>query len=1049
MFVKDFFDLAPSYEKRIAKMVPKFDVFGAITFNRTYSRLMNGKQENWNDVVLRIINGTFSIRKDWYIKNHIKWDEDAAQRYAFRLATTLFDMKWMPAGRGLWAMGTSFVFERGSLALNNCAFTELGGNYRLANDLHWLMDCLMLGAGVGFHPIREKLSFHKPIGEFIHFVQDSREGWCDGLKLLLNAYLIPGRKCPVFRYDQVRPAGSPIRGFGGTCSGPGPLKELYESVHMMLINGDKIDPVRLKTDIANMVGVCVVAGNVRRSAELAQGGINDEVFMDLKDYSKYPEREEWGYMSNNSVILEHDEDFERLGEVARRVVTRGEPGVINKRNLKYGRIGRNDKVRIDNARGFNPCSPASTIFLTPKGLRKLGDLTVGDTIWSQSGWTKIIKKWSTGIKDTYRFGTTAGAFIGTDNHRIVSGGHKIEVGKATSIDSLRGEYVKTVPDQTQAIMDGLVLGDGTEKAKHVLLQIGVNDKDLFASEVASKIYNSYNKPDQYLVNTTFVTLPTTFERTIPDQYFYSDRRTVCSFLRGLYSANGSICGNRVTLKATSFDVIERVQAMLSSVGIQSYYTTNKAVTVTHANGDYVSKQSYDLNISTDRIRFQESIGFIQRYKTEALSLLCSTVKQMPRKETYDIVSIEELGREEVFDITVDNARHTYWTQGCNVSNCGEIPLEDKELCNVAETLPTMCRNHKEWLEACEFATFYTSCVSLLPTHRPETNEVLVRNRRIGVGIIDWTGWFHAEGMHKLIRYMDQGYQRVCITNQVANGQAGVPEAIRKTTIKPGGTTPKLAGKTPGIGNPTFRETLRRIRVAINHPMCPVLDKAGVPFEPCYNQPQFTRVYGYPIIQGPAAPAEEVSLWEQAMNLITVQSWWSDNAVSNTLYFKPKWKLIYSRTTVKRPGDNPETYQEKQVGQFFDEIELNLRRDKDLPLHWMPLLSPREVEEKNWKLKQKKNKWGEWEINYYVFDKNHEEGDIEKVLSMIVPHIKSCSLLPHTAKGAYRQMPEEGITKAEYDKLVANVKPIEWSEFSGSDGMDEKYCTAEGCEVPAK
>ena len=50
----------------------------------------------------------------------------------------------------------------------------------------------------------------------------------------------------------------------------------------------------------------------------------------------------------------------------------------------------------------------------------------------------------------------------------------------------------------------------------------------------------------------------------------------------------------------------------------------------------------------------------------------------------EIKSIEKISEEEVFDITVDNESHTYWTQGCNISNCAEALLADKECCNLAE-----------------------------------------------------------------------------------------------------------------------------------------------------------------------------------------------------------------------------------------------------------------------------------------------------------------------------------------------------------------------------
>lgn len=355
-YVKEFFSLNEKNTEIIQEMVPEFGYngFGEIVFYRTYSRLKHdGSQENWHDVVLRVINGVMSIRKDWYIKNHVKWDEEFWQSYAFKMGISMFKMHWLPPGRGLWAMGTQFIYERGSMALFNCAATKLGSNDSFANDMHWMMDALMLGCGVGFEPLRDDLKIYRPTGTFTHYIGDSREDWCSSLKLLIEAYTVPGRRRPMFRYDYIRPRGQKIKGFGGLASGPGPLKEFFDDV-VKLFETPNIDVVRLKSDIANKCGVCVVAGNVRRSAQIAKGQVTDQLFMDLKDYEKYPEREDFGGMSNNSVALDEDNDFNMLGEIAKRVTVRGEPGVLNLRNFKYGRIGKKIQPPEDDADLLNP-----------------------------------------------------------------------------------------------------------------------------------------------------------------------------------------------------------------------------------------------------------------------------------------------------------------------------------------------------------------------------------------------------------------------------------------------------------------------------------------------------------------------------------------------------------------------------------------------------------------------------------------------------------------------------------------------------------------------
>jgi ribonucleoside-diphosphate reductase alpha chain len=605
-------------------------------------------------------------------------------------------------------MGTPFIYERGSMSLYNCGYTEIGDD--VASDVGWLMDSLMLGVGIGFYPIRnDSMELHHPTGQCVYVIPDSREGWVEATARLINSYVRPNQRRVKLVYDEVRPAGLPIRGFGGVSSGPGPLMELHEQVRSFCERFKErkyYDSVHLKADIANCVGCCVVAGNVRRSAELLMAPIKDRTFLDLKDYEKFPDRAAHGWMSNNSAKLVDDEDFDRLGEVAYRVPIRGEPGIANLRNFPYGRIGKKKNKSNDRATGLNPC--------------------------------------------------------------------------------------------------------------------------------------------------------------------------------------------------------------------------------------------------------------------------------------------------------------------------GEITLENKELCNVAETLPTMCSGPENWYRSCEQATMYMSTVSLLPTHQQSTNAVIARNRRIGCSIIDVSGWKHVHGVHKVTRWLREGYKIVRETNKKLNQEAGVPPAIKVTTIKPGGTTPKLAGRTPGIGHPTYVETLRRIRIGVGSPVDRFLmAESGLPWEMDLVS-QNTRIYEYPIIQLPAKPADKVSLWEQAMNLVWMQREWADNSVSNTLYFKPKWELVASEASVH------------DLEELLDEVEFE---DYVSSKEVMGIFAERKV------VAATSGKY-----NVYVYNKDHEEDDIEAVLSCIAPLVKSASFLPHSAKGVYNQMPEEGLSKEEYERRLSALRPIPWHKLSGSDGVDEKYCDSSSCEA---
>jgi hypothetical protein len=922
-------------------------------------------------------------------------------------------------------MGTDFVYERGAMALQNCGAIIIGND--IGSAIHWIQDALMCGVGVGFHPTRENVVVYTQNKAVTIFeVQDSRLGWCDSTKALIDSYLIPASNTIEFDYSAVRGPGLPIKGFGGLSSGPKPLINLHENIRKffyMYLTNDWYSTTHLKTDIANSVGCCTVAGNVRRSAELALAPISNEDFLDLKDYSKNPYRADIGWMSNNSVMLEHDEDFEKLSILADRAIKTADLGFVNLKNFPKGRIGKSDNLRRDFATLVNPCFRFSAPVLTLNGIRKAGEIKVGETVWSEHGWTKVISHQFSGIKPVYKYITTAGCFYGTDNHKVVCDGMKIPVGKAYAIDILKGPNIVETGFDLAIVLDGLVLGDGTYKkdSNNILLCVGENDQDYFKyfPENTFKLHARF----KYYVKTSFDSLPRVFDRQVPTKYFEGTALEKRSFLLGLYSANGSISHNRIHLKATSFKLIEQVQVMLSSLGIRSYWTKNKANKRAFKTGGktYDCKESYNLVISSDLVIFARLIGFIQKYKTIKLQQRSQhKFKNQFRgtsKNTYDIIGQEYLGDEPVYDITVDQPYHTLWCGGLNVANCGEQPLESGECCTLAETLPTRCEDHDDWLKACEYATCYASTVSLLPTHRSETNKVMVKNRRIGIGIIDVSGWKHTVGANEVIKYLRKGYERIRKVNQWLNGEAGVPEAIRVTTVKPSGTVAKLAGRTAGIGHPNFHYTLRRVRVAANSSIVNVLKAANIPWEPDVNDPLGTLVFEWPIEQGPAKPATEVSLWEQAMNVVMMQREWSDNAVSNTLNFRPKWVLVKDLTN-----------------SILEIIELD---DSYSIFNATQLKVEGRYSKKDHKVDGKK---------LYKFDPKHEEDDIESVLSAIAPQVKSISLLPQTADGVYQQMPESGISQEEYTRRMAAIKPIDWSLLTNHVAEPDKYCTSESCEV---
>ena len=331
-----------------------------------YSRLKaDGTKERFWEGLRRVIEGMYSIQKDHALRHRLPWNEWTAQKSAEEAYARAFAGKWSPPGRGFWMMGTEFVNGRNdSSALQNCAFLSTA---HIAEDSDLpsapftkLMNMSMLGIGVGFDVLGAgKVELHdpKPHAGRSWKIEDSREGWCSSVDRLLMSFFEPNRILPDFDYSAIRRAGSPIRGFGGTSAGPKPLRRLHSQLQRLLSGraGQTLSSTDI-VDIMNLIGKCVIAANVRSSAEIALGYADDQAFLDLKNWEVNPERmgpNGWGYTSNNSVIARPGED---LSHLAGLMAANGEPGVVWLDVARTrGRLADPPNNKDRRVMGTNPC----------------------------------------------------------------------------------------------------------------------------------------------------------------------------------------------------------------------------------------------------------------------------------------------------------------------------------------------------------------------------------------------------------------------------------------------------------------------------------------------------------------------------------------------------------------------------------------------------------------------------------------------------------------------------------------------------------------------
>lgn len=434
--------LAQYYAKEV-----QWSPISSVVYARTYSRLQeDGNSETWVDTCRRVTEGTFEVLKSHIHTVGSEWNQQRATRKAEEFFRRLYDLRWSPPGRGLWMMGTDYVRKNGSLALNNCAAISTQNiDTNFSEPFVTLMDFSMLGTGVGFD-VRGagKVTIKQPfMSPATYIVEDSRTGWTDLIRHVLDAYVGKSYWPSSIDFGKIREAGTPIRGFGGTSSGPTPLKQLVLDIQGILnpLIGKVITSTAI-VDIFNYIGKCVVSGNVRRSAELALGFSNDKAFMDLKLDMEALKDRRWA--SNNSLVAD---DITNWKSVTERIEINGEPGLVFLNNFRnYGRLIDPSNFKDQKIMGVNPCVTGDTIVYTAQHgyepiLKTIERFENGEflEIKTKSGFRKISSVHRNGFKSLTVVMVSNGNYIKcTDQHKIFANGKWIEAYKLK-----RGMVLKT------------------------------------------------------------------------------------------------------------------------------------------------------------------------------------------------------------------------------------------------------------------------------------------------------------------------------------------------------------------------------------------------------------------------------------------------------------------------------------------------------------------------------------------------------------------------------------------------------------------------------
>ena len=333
-------------------METPWSTVGYLCYKRTYARDTGlGRTEEWNETIDRVLQAAQDIG--------VGFTPEENQR----LQEYMLTLKGTVAGRFLWQMGTPTVDKLGLASLMNCAFVVVDSPIR---PFTWTFDNLMLGSGVGYNIQRENVYKLPPVSEEFQepgrqdnasadfIVPDTREGWVALLERTLEHAF--GFRTGTFTYSTqlIRGKGAPIKGFGGTASGPEDLVRGITQISGVVAKrrGKQLRPIDC-LDIMNIIGSVVVAGNVRRSAQIAIGDPDDLQFLKAKNWAEGVPN--WRAMSNNSVVCNNIKELPE--EFWKTYENGGEPyGLINlKLSQSCGRIG-DTQYKDKLVRGFNPCA---------------------------------------------------------------------------------------------------------------------------------------------------------------------------------------------------------------------------------------------------------------------------------------------------------------------------------------------------------------------------------------------------------------------------------------------------------------------------------------------------------------------------------------------------------------------------------------------------------------------------------------------------------------------------------------------------------------------
>ena len=286
------------------------------------------------------------------------------------------------------------------------------------------------------------------------------------------------------------------------------------------------------------------------------------------------------------------------------------------------------------------------------------------------------------------------------------------------------------------------------------------------------------------------------------------------------------------------------------------------------------------NLSDDRMRNAKSGSWWEQNGQRSLANNSVAYTEQPDMETFmrEWLSLVESksGERGIFSRVAsrkqaakNGRRNTNFEFGTNP--CSEIILRPYQFCNLSEVVVRATDTIDDLERKVRLATILGTIQSTL-TNFPYLRKIWQKNteeeRLLGVsltGIMD----------NKLLTLSNAGLEatlerlkNVAIqTNDEWAERLGIPASAAITCVKPSGTVSQLVNSASGIHARHSQYYIRTVRGDNKDPLTQFMIHQGIPYQPCFQNPESTTVFSFPqkspegaVTRNDMTAIEQLELW---------------------------------------------------------------------------------------------------------------------------------------------------------------------------------------------